>query len=117
MTLSVNVPQPAQIPSKGSKPNKSPHFGCSPCQKLSLPASSLSRAPAGSQRRRQLPTDFQTPNPRRNSSTIPPPNKKFKYYTKNRAIIMPPPLEISIPTTILSSTPNEKPYTLYNITL
>jgi len=30
---------------------------------------------------------------------------------------MAPPLEISIPSTILSSAPNEKPYTLYNITL
>lgn len=30
---------------------------------------------------------------------------------------MAPPLEISIPTTILSNTPDEKPYTLYNITL
>ncbi|QSZ30670.1 hypothetical protein DSL72_000228 [Monilinia vaccinii-corymbosi] len=30
---------------------------------------------------------------------------------------MAPPLELSIPSTILSSAPNEKPYTLYNITL
>ncbi|RDW60026.1 hypothetical protein BP5796_11632 [Coleophoma crateriformis] len=30
---------------------------------------------------------------------------------------MAPPLELSIPSTILSSVPNEKPYTLYNITL
>ncbi len=30
---------------------------------------------------------------------------------------MAPPLELSIPSTILSNTPNEKPYTLYNITL
>jgi regulator of vacuolar morphogenesis len=44
-------------------------------------------------------------------------NTKETLTIKNRATTMAPPLEISIPSTILSNTQNEKPYTLYNITL